>query len=80
MFVEPKDIKEFIEVVKFLRNNNYYYYVIGHGSNVLVSDKGVRGCVIHVGKNLSKIKVNGTKIEAEAGALLSEIAQVALKK
>lgn len=79
VFVEPKDIKELVEVVKFLRNNNYYYYVIGNGTNVLISDKGVRGCVIHIGKNLSKIKVTDTKIEAEAGTLLSEIAQVALK-
>ena len=39
----------------------------------------MRGCVVHIGKDLSKIKVTGTKIEAEAGALLSDIAQVALK-
>lgn len=79
VLVEPKDIKELVETVKFLRNNNYYYYILGHGTNLLVSDKGVRGCVIHIGKNLSKIKVNGTKIECEAGALLSDIAKEALK-
>lgn len=79
VLVEPKDIKELVEVVKFLRKNNYIYYVLGNGTNILASDKGVRGCVIHVGRNLSKIKVNGTKIEAEAGALLSDIAEVAFK-
>lgn len=79
IIAEPKDIKEFVELIKFLRNKGIIYYILGNGTNVLVSDKGVRGCVVHLGKNLSKIKVNGTKIEAEAGALLSDIAQVALK-
>ena len=79
IIAEPKDIKELVELIKFLRNNHIIFYILGNGTNVLVSDKGVRGCVVHIGKALSKIKVNGTKVEAEPGALLSEIAQVALK-
>lgn len=79
IIAEPKDIKELVELIKFLRNKGIIFYILGNGTNVLVSDKGVRGCVVHLGKNLSKIKVNGTKIEAEPGALLSEIAQIAFK-
>ena len=79
IIAEPKDIKELVELIKFLRNKGVIFYILGNGTNVLVSDKGVRGCVVHLGKNLSKIKVNGTKIEAEPGALLSEIAQIAFK-
>ena len=79
IIAEPKDIKELVELIKFLRNKGIIFYIIGNGTNVLVSDKGIRGCVVHLGKNLSKIKVNGTKIEAESGALLSEIAAIALK-
>lgn len=79
VLVEPKDIKELVEVVKFLRKNNYIYYILGNGTNILASDKGVRGCIIHIGKNLSSIKVIENRIEAEAGALLSDIADVALK-
>lgn len=79
IIAEPTNIKELVELIKFLRNKGIKFYILGNGTNVLVSDKGVRGCIVHVGKNLSKIKVNGTKIEAEAGASLSDIAQVALK-
>ena len=79
IIAEPKNIKELVELIKFLRNKGIIFYILGNGTNILVSDKGVRGCVVHIGKDLSKIKVTGTKIEAEAGALLSEIAQVALK-
>lgn len=79
IIAEPKDIKELVELIKFLRNKGIIFYILGNGTNVLVSDKGIRGCVVHIGKNLSKSKVNGTKIEAEAGTLLSDIAQLALK-
>lgn len=79
IIAEPKDIKELVELIKFLRNKGIIFYILGNGTNVLVSDKGIRGCVVHIGKNLSKAKVNGTKIEAEAGTLLSDIAQLALK-
>lgn len=79
IIAEPKNIKELVELIKFLRNKGVIFYILGNGTNILVSDKGVRGCVVHIGKELSKIKVTGTKIEAEAGALLSDIAQVALK-
>ena len=79
IIAEPKNIKELVELIKFLRNKGIIFYILGNGTNILVSDKGVRGCVVHIGKDLSKIKVTGTKIEAEAGALLSDIAQVALK-
>lgn len=79
IIAEPKNIKELVELIKFLRNKGIIFYILGNGTNILVSDKGVRGCVVHIGKDLSKIKVTGAKIEAEAGALLSDIAQVALK-
>ena len=79
ILAEPKDIKELVELIKFLRKQGIIFYILGNGTNLLVSDKGVRGCVVRIGKNLSKIRVNGNKIEAEAGAAVSEIAQVALK-
>lgn len=53
--------------------------VIGNGSNLLVGDKGIRGVVIAIGRRMSSIFVNGTRIHAEAGALLGRMAQEALK-
>ena len=79
VIAEPKDIKELVELIKFLRKNYIKYYILGNGTNLLISDKGVRGCVVHIGSNLSSIKLNGNKIIAEAGALMKEISQFALK-
>jgi UDP-N-acetylmuramate dehydrogenase len=46
--------------------------VLGRGSNVLVSDEGIRGAVINVEQALSKIYINGGLIVAEAGVWLTK--------
>ena len=48
--------------------------VIGHGSNLLVMDGGIRGLVICIGKNMRKITREGNTITAEAGAMLGSVA------
>ncbi len=50
---------------------------IGNGSNLLVGDKGIRGVVIEMTDPMGNIEVDGTKITAQAGAMLSKIANTA---
>ena len=51
--------------------------VIGHGSNLLVLDGGIRGLVIRVEKNMRGIRIEGNRLTAEAGAMLISAAQAA---
>ena len=51
--------------------------VIGHGSNLLVLDGGIRGLVIRVEKNMREIRIEGRKITAQAGAMLGAVAAAA---
>ena len=51
--------------------------VIGHGSNLLVLDGGIRGVVIRVEKNMRAIRTEGTRIVAQAGAMLGTVAMAA---
>ena len=51
--------------------------VIGHGSNLLVLDGGIRGAVIRVEKNMRAIRAEGTQIIAQAGAMLGAVAMAA---
>ncbi len=48
--------------------------VIGHGSNLLVLDGGIRGLVICIGKNMRQITREGNTITAQAGAMLGSVA------
>lgn len=48
--------------------------VIGNGSNLLVGDRGIRGVVMEIGKTVAAVSVQGDRVTAEAGALLSYVA------
>lgn len=77
-FVIPRSIAEIKETIDICRKAEIPYYILGNGSNLLVGDKGYRGVVIQVYKNLNDIYTEGNQIHAQAGALLSKIAAEAL--
>ena len=77
LLLAPSDEGEICKILRICRSNGIEYILIGNGSNLLVSDKGIRGVVIKIGKNFSDITVDGCRINAKAGALLSSVASQA---
>lgn len=78
-YVTPQNSKQLRDVISLLRKNGEKFAVMGNGSNILVSDKGFDGTVVCIGRALSDVSVEGNEITAMAGALLSKIANTALK-
>ncbi len=78
-FVTPGTKDELAGIIARCRAAQMPYYIIGNGSNLLVSDDGYKGVVIQVYKSMNQIRVTGNRIEAQAGALLSGIAARALE-
>lgn len=70
----PEDIDELTRLVLDCKSRGIPYYIIGNGSNLLVSDAGYRGCVIEIGKGMNAMVCSGTSIVAKAGASLASIA------
>ncbi len=79
LFVSPQSEESLIAVIRYCREHNVTHYVIGNGSNLLVSDDGFRGVIIQIGHDLSMITVTGNEIEAQTGAMLSAIARQAME-
>lgn len=77
-FVTPTGPKELAEILKLCRDSNMPFFILGNGSNLLVSDKGFRGVVIEIGKPFDYCEVKGARLTAGAGCLLSAIAKKAL--
>jgi len=78
VFVVPKDIDEVKKVISLCKELRIPYYIIGNGSNILVGDKGFRGVIIQIFKNLDNIKVHENIIEAQSGASLTLVSKKAL--
>lgn len=77
-FLMPETPDELRRLIAACRETETPYFIMGNGSDLLVSDSGYRGAVIQICRNMSGIRVLGEMIEAEAGALLSAVAAKAL--
>jgi UDP-N-acetylmuramate dehydrogenase len=75
-FTEPA-YDEVEPLLSFLKEKQIPYTLIGNGSNLLVSDEGIRGVVISFGTQMAEVEVTGNKIKAQAGILLSRLASFA---
>lgn len=78
-FVVADNYEDLVKVVEFAKSNNISIIVIGNGSNLLVSDKGIRGIVVKLGRFSNQVSCEGSVITAWAGASLSTVTQEALK-
>lgn len=81
VFVIAKNIEEIKYIIKFSKENNIPLTILGNGSNVLVSDKGIRGIVLQIGlKDIKVEKQENALVEVEAGVMLGALAQILLKQ
>lgn len=78
-FVAPKTWQETETVIAACKAAETPYYIIGNGSNLLVSDQGYRGVIVQLFKEMNEVEVDGKVIRAQAGASLARIAGAALE-
>ncbi len=77
LFLRPEDEETVILVIGFLRSKGCPFFILGNGSNLLVSDKGYDGVIISV-ERLNDLHIeNDTTMVAGAGVLNSAIASLA---
>lgn len=74
---EPETTEELRNILMIAKQNNIKPMIIGNGSNLLVSDKGIRGIVIKIGDKMNDVRVDGEMITAGAGAKLKKISNAA---
>ncbi len=73
-FVKVKTESELSSLVQFLNKNNVPYYIWGKGSNILVTDKGIRAVVISLEGDFTRIELTSdTEITCGTGVSLSAL-------
>lgn len=79
LLVEPARIDQVADVVRFVRSHGIPLVVIGQGSNLLFDDAGLRGVVLRIGANLSRLEIDAGHILAEGGVWVPELARQAMR-
>lgn len=76
-FLCPKNSRELAEVTALCRREGRPWFILGNGSNLLVSDRGFKGVVIAMEEAFIEMRLEGTLMIAGAGVLLSQLARKA---
>ena len=74
LLYKPMSVESLERMLFFVKEHNLPFYIMGNGSNLLVSDEGYEGIVIQIARNLSDISIEGKTVTAQAGVLLSKLA------
>ena len=79
LMIFPKSKQDLIKVIEIINENKIQLTILGSGSNVLVSDSGIRGAVISLKNSLKQVEVDDNILYAECGTMLGKIVKNAVK-
>ncbi len=74
-FVTPQTTEELGQIVLLCNAEKTPFFMLGHGSNLLVGDGGMEGVVIQLYNNYSDFVIEGTTVKAQAGIMLCKLGQ-----
>lgn len=81
VFASPQNAGQVSAAVRFCKENGVKLFPLGKGSNLLVSDEGASGIVLHFGRDMSEMRLlDEETIYCEAGASLAKLCSFALEK
>jgi len=79
IMVLPEDENQIIRIIEFANENKIPFTILGNGSNILVSDKGIRGIIIKIADNFSKSSIEDNYVNAQSGIKLTALSRQILE-
>lgn len=80
IWIEPADAPNLKKAIAFARSRAIPFFVIGNGSNLLASDRGFSGMLIHLGSDsFKRLKVTGAKVRVGGGYSLPRLVNFCCK-
>jgi len=80
VFCSPNNIEDLKKVVSISKEYNIPFWVIGNGTNLLISDSGIRGLVINLNKGFKKIEFSDKIVKVGAGVSLVYLSKIVLNR
>lgn len=78
LYIETATAEDFLEALRTVSQSELPFYILGAGSNVLVSDNGFPGTVIH--PRGGEITLDGSRLRVDAGVPMAQVVAESLKK
>ena len=78
-FIKISNTEQLKRLIPYFKAVEIPYFILGNGSNLLVGDHGYDGVILQLKEKFNQIETEGSLLRAQAGALLSQVAQCALE-
>lgn len=79
VMLKPETKADVVHALQWINKYRLPFVVIGFGTNILVSDAGVRGVVLNISDSLKNVEIKNTRVYAEAGISLPLLVLETLK-
>ena len=80
IFILPNKNSQISDIIKLIKKNDIKYYFLGSGSNILITDKGIRGAIVSLKKSSKKIIFNNSEVYVDCGVMLGTLVKELNKK
>lgn len=80
VLVMPESIEDVCRVMEICKEHACPFHIVGNGSNLLVGDDGIRGVVLKLSENFSSVSIDGGKVHAQSGILLSKLSNKVIEQ
>lgn len=75
--LEIDNVEQLQKLLRYMKLVEMPFFVLGNGSNLLVGDQGYEGIILHMGSRMNAVRVEGTRVIAQAGASLAQMSRAA---
>lgn len=79
VYMEPETEAHVVQALDWLSARGVPYFILGQGTNVLISDRGVDAVVLSTSRGLKEVQMNGTMMRAGSGVLLTKLSNLAAR-
>ncbi|NLD98436.1 MAG: UDP-N-acetylmuramate dehydrogenase [Fibrobacter sp.] len=78
-YIEPQSVEDVMAALSFAKAQNIPFFILGKGSNLLISDLGYSGLVVNNSTHMCRISLNDNILEAQAGAMLNTVVNLSIE-
>ena len=76
----PECVEDVRRVMEICKEHACPFHIVGNGSNLLVGDDGIRGVALKLSENFSHVSIEGSKVLAQSGILLSKLSNQVVER
>ncbi len=79
-YFEPADKEDTVEIISYLQQQKFPFMILGRGTNMLISDEGIRAAVLNLESGLGELRLEEDRVIADAGVSIARFVDFCVQR